>query len=81
MNPPGASVPAGAAVLSPLSAYLCLAMLMPGANENTKAEFEKILGADWDYVSALAADIAARPAAAPSSTLPIPSGRTTTRPL
>ena len=47
-------------VLSPLSAYLCLAMLMPGANENTKAEFEKILGADWDYVSALAADIAAR---------------------
>lgn len=47
-------------VLSPLSAYLCLAMLMPGANENTKAEFEKILGADWDYVSALAADIAAQ---------------------
>jgi len=35
-------------------------MLMPGANENTKAEFEKILGADWDYVSALAADIAAQ---------------------
>lgn len=47
-------------VLSPLSAYLCLAMLMPGANENTKAEFEKILGADWDYVSALVADIAAQ---------------------
>lgn len=47
-------------VLSPLSAYLCLAMLMPGAKENTKAEFEKILGADWDYVSALAADIAAQ---------------------
>ena len=47
-------------VLSPISAYLCLAMLMPGANENTKAEFEKILGADWDYVSALAADIAAQ---------------------
>ena len=47
-------------VLSPLSAYLCLAMLMPGANENTKAEFEKILGADWDYVSALTADIAAQ---------------------
>ena len=47
-------------VLSPLSAYLCLSMLMPGANENTKAEFEKILGADWDYVSALAADIAAQ---------------------
>lgn len=47
-------------VLSPLSAYLCLAMLMPGTNENTKAEFEKILGADWDYVSALAADIAAQ---------------------
>ena len=47
-------------MLSPLSAYLCLAMLMPGANENTKAEFEKILGADWDYVSALAADIAAQ---------------------
>ena len=47
-------------VLSPLSAYLCLAMLMPGANENTKAEFEKILGADWDHVSALAADIAAQ---------------------
>lgn len=47
-------------VISPLSAYLCLAMLMPGANENTKAEFEKILGADWDYVSALAADIAAQ---------------------
>ena len=47
-------------VLSPLSAYLCLAMLMPGANEDTKAEFEKILGADWDYVSALAADIAAQ---------------------
>ena len=47
-------------VLSPLSAYLCLAMLMPGANENTKTEFEKILGADWDYVSALAADIAAQ---------------------
>ena len=45
-------------VLSPLSAYLCLAMLMPGANENTKAEFEKILGADWQYVSALAANIA-----------------------
>ena len=45
-------------VLSPLSAYLCLAMLMPGAKENTKAEFEKILGADWQYVSALAANIA-----------------------
>ncbi|MCI6962095.1 MAG: serpin family protein [Clostridiales bacterium] len=45
-------------VLSPLSAYLCLAMLMPGANENTKAEFKKILGADWQYVSALAANIA-----------------------
>lgn len=45
-------------VLSPLSAYLCLAMLMPGANENTKAEFEKIMGADWQYVSALAANIA-----------------------
>ena len=45
-------------VLSPLSAYLCLAMLMPGAKENTKAEFEKIMGADWQYVSALAANIA-----------------------
>lgn len=45
-------------VLSPLSAYLCLAMLMPGARGNTAAEFEKLLGADWQYVSALAAGIA-----------------------
>ena len=47
-------------VISPLSAYLCLAMLMPGAEGNTRAEFEKILGADWEQVSALCADIAAQ---------------------
>ena len=47
-------------VISPLSAYLCIAMLMPGAKENTMAEFEKILGADWEKVSALAAGIEAQ---------------------
>lgn len=47
-------------VISPLSAYLCIAMLMPGAKENTMAEFEKILGADWEKVAALAASIEAQ---------------------
>lgn len=40
------------AVLSPLSAYLCLAMLQNGAAGETLAEFEKLLGFDTGRLNA-----------------------------
>lgn len=40
-------------VLSPLSAYLCLAMLQNGAAGDTLSEFETLLGADGNSLNAL----------------------------
>lgn len=40
-------------VISPASAYLCLAMVMNGADNATLAEFEKVLGGSLDEVNAL----------------------------
>jgi len=40
-------------VLSPVSAYLCLAMVQNGAASDTLAEFEKVLGLDTDQLNAL----------------------------
>ncbi len=40
-------------VLSPLSAYLCLAMVQNGAGSDTLKEFEQVLGADTDGVNSI----------------------------
>ena len=39
------------AVVSPLSAYICLAMAMNGADADTLAAFEQVMGADMYYVN------------------------------
>jgi len=39
------------AVISPLSAYICLAMAMNGADADTLAAFEQVMGADMYYVN------------------------------
>ena len=38
-------------VISPLSAYICLAMAMNGADGDTMAAFEQVMGADMYYVN------------------------------
>ena len=38
-------------VLSPLSAYICLAMAMNGAEEDTLSAFETVMSADMDYAN------------------------------
>ncbi|MBQ7092455.1 MAG: hypothetical protein IJN83_07370 [Clostridia bacterium] len=38
-------------VISPLSAYICLAMAMNGADGDTLAAFEQVMGADMYYVN------------------------------
>lgn len=40
-------------VLSPASAYLCLAMVQNGADTDTLKEFERVLGADTDTLNAM----------------------------
>lgn len=40
-------------VISPVSAYICLAMVMRGAETDTLAEFETVMGAGKDDVTAL----------------------------
>ena len=39
------------AVISPLSAYICLAMAMNGADADTLAAFEQVMGADMYYTN------------------------------
>ncbi|MBQ3257665.1 MAG: serpin family protein [Oscillospiraceae bacterium] len=41
-------------VISPASAYLCLAMVMNGAGSETLAEFEEVMGGDLETVNSLA---------------------------
>jgi len=41
-------------VISPASAYLCLAMVMNGAGGETLAEFENVMGGELDTVNSLA---------------------------
>ena len=38
-------------VISPLSAYICLTMAMNGADADTLAAFEQVMGADMDYAN------------------------------
>ena len=47
-------------VLSPVSAYLCLAMVQNGAAHDTLKEFEQVLGLDTDALNALSHALIAR---------------------